>query len=258
MTTIAGLPAELTAPVYDDLIVVRDISDATNKDKKMELDALKTLFVALVDAQTIGGAKTFSNGITTTTLTTSGAAALNSLSVGGNALTVPAAGTAALLGTAQTFSALKTFSAGLSFGVSTLSNYDEGTGVSWTVTLSAQTGSISTGYSVRTQRYTRDGNMVNFVFYVRTSAYSAGSGTGEIWINLPFTASSTNQNVVAVPLACNGVTFPGTPMGVGAEVVAGTNVIRLYSIQNGGARQYVAPSGLAAVTDISCAGFYFI
>jgi len=71
MGTIADL-TELTTPDVADLMLIRDVSDATNNDKRITWTTIRaflktyldTLYVALTGAQTVAGAKTFSTRIT--------------------------------------------------------------------------------------------------------------------------------------------------------------------------------------------------
>lgn len=159
---------------------------------------------------------------------------------------------------AQTITGLKTFSAGLTFGGSTFGAYTQGTWPSVGVSASSP-GTMAATYTINTSRYTRIGDVVFYTCFIRLNTYSAGSGSGELWItSLPFTASSSNVNIHAASVMTNGVDWPAIPISVQAEVPASTNIIRLYSIQDNGARSYVSPSSLAAGDDISVTGFYFV
>ena len=116
------------------------------------------------------------------TLTGAGA-----IATGGFTLTVPATGTASLLGTAQTYTAAKTFSAlitanaGISFGQTTLSFFEEST---WTPSGNGVTFSAASGH------YQRIGSFVMAAFAITWPTTADG---GSALINgLPYTVKNTS------------------------------------------------------------------
>jgi hypothetical protein len=125
--TIATLDNELVTVGANDLIGVWDVAAAQYKRAKRS---------NLVGATITGG---------------------GTLATGGFTLTVPATGTAALLGRAQTFTQLQTLAAGLTFGQDTLNAYDEGT---WNPQL--QFGGAATGivYNQIAGYYVRVGKLI--------------------------------------------------------------------------------------------------
>lgn len=158
-STIRDL-TELTAVAVDDYILISDTSDVVNRDKRISKANLV-------------------NQLTGT----------GTVATGSYTLTVPATGTASLLGTAQTFSALKTFSAGINLGDENLTVYDEGT---WTPGLII--GATSTGivYSFQVGTYTRIGRLVFYTLDLRLS--SKGSNVGNLGVTgLPFAAAANNS-----------------------------------------------------------------
>lgn len=207
-----------------------------------------TINGSLVGNMTGGG--TLATGGFTLTLSSSG-----TLALGGFTLTVPATGTASLLGTAQTYSALKTFSAGIAFANETLSTYDTGT---WSPTIQSSAGAPTVTYTIQNGRYTRIGDLCFFAFFIRINTYSVATASGETWVSLPFTASSTNANSHAFSVTSSNIDWPGTPIDIAGEVLAGTNVMRFFSHQDNTTRSHLPPANLAAADDIACTGFYWV
>lgn len=83
-----------------------------------------------------------------------------------------------------------------------LADYEEGTFPPTIVgTTTAGTGTYSTQYG----GYTKIGNKVYFIIYL---AWSAHTGTGNMRVaNMPFTSSSTANNIPAFSVYANGVTL---------------------------------------------------
>lgn len=93
--------------------------------------------------------------------------------------------TTAQLAQANTWTALQTFSAGISFGQTTLSDYEKGT---WTPVVTCATpGDLSVVNSNVVAKYTRVGNLVTvFLDFRFTPTFTTASG--QLWISgLPFT-----------------------------------------------------------------------
>lgn len=109
--------------------------------------------------------------------------------LGNYTLTVPATGTAALLGTTQTFTALKTFSAGISFGNETLSVYDELT--SFDVFIGGSGGNPTVAFTVNNGTHVRVGGVVHAWGQAYISSISGGSG--QVRVTLPVTVGATQE-----------------------------------------------------------------
>jgi len=79
-----------------------------------------------------------------------------------------------------------------SSNANTLDDYEEGT---WTPVFTAQTGTLgSVTYENRSATYTKIGNTVFITCTFYTSAFAAGTGTGDLLIGgLPFTTASGNN-----------------------------------------------------------------
>jgi hypothetical protein len=128
------------------------------------------------------------------------------VATGGFTLTVPATGTAALLGGPQTFTGAKTFDAlitsglGINFGDDTLQDYDEGT---WTPAITF--GNLAVGLTMSAQHgyYTRIGNLVFIECDVRLSAKGSSTGTARI-TGLPFAAIGNRSSAYVVYSSMTG------------------------------------------------------
>jgi hypothetical protein len=74
----------------------------------------------------------------------------------------------------------------------TLDDYEEGT---FTPAFQAQTGTLgSITYENRSGKYTKIGNVVYFALQFYTSAFAAGSGSGDLYVGgLPFTVGNATQ-----------------------------------------------------------------
>lgn len=135
------------------------------------------------------------------------------IATGGNTLSVPASGTASLLGVAQTYSAAKTFTAaiaanaGISFGQSTLNFFEED---NWSPTLTF--GGGNTGMSIQSVgRYVRIGSMVQAWGRIRVSAVGSSTGAASVG-GLPFISSDiTSPTVLFYPVVwyTENITFTG-------------------------------------------------
>lgn len=149
------------------------------------------------------------------------------INTGGFTLTVPATGTAALLGAAQSFSALNTFAAGLSFGENTLDKYKTD---AWIPELLYGGANVGLSYWERAGQYTRIGNMV--VVWGRIWVNSKGSSTGAVTISgLPFTARSVaGLDYPLLVRVQGGLSYTGTLQG---HIAGGATAIQL-SVSNGG------------------------
>jgi hypothetical protein len=77
----------------------------------------------------------------------------------------------------------------------TLDDYEEGT---FTPAFQAQTGTLgSITYENRSGKYTKVGNVVYFSLQFYTSAFAAGSASGDLYIGgLPFTVASATQSSI--------------------------------------------------------------
>lgn len=142
------------------------------------------------------------------TLTVAGTSSIaGTLSGAGFTLTVPATGTASLLGTAQTYSALKTFSAGLTFGQTTLNWYEEG---NWTPVLAdaSSGGNLATGTFVGT--FTRKGNEVT-AHCMLSNIVSSGMTAGNTLHvrGLPYACRTLTNYQASCVVKVSRITFTG-------------------------------------------------
>lgn len=127
----------------------------------------------------------------------------------------------------------------------------------WSPVISSSSpGTMSVSYTIQDGRWTKIGGVVFFTFFIRINGFTLGTGTGEVQISLPSAASVTNAYTYVGGISTNGVDWPGTPINAAFEVAAGTNYGRLVAVQDNATRLYVSPSALAAVDDITAAGFY--
>lgn len=156
------------------------------------------------------------------------------IATGGYTLSVPADGTASLLGVAQTYSAAKTFSsviaanAGINFGQSTLNYYEEN---NWSPTL--KFGGASVGMTLEAVgRYTRKGNEVTAWGRIRVTALGSSTGNASIG-NLPYVSSNiTSPNTLYYPVSfyVENVSFSGFLQGA---VIQNSNSFLLVQNVNG-------------------------
>lgn len=142
------LTALAATPAATDLLMVVDVSDTT-----MAASGTNKKLAASYVARSDAGAKLITGD--------------------GKELTVPATGTAALIGSTQTFSALQTLSAGLTFGGSTLSAFAEGT---WSPDLQFGGAKVGITYATVAGHYVRIGKLV--VASCNITLTNKGSSTG--------------------------------------------------------------------------------
>jgi hypothetical protein len=167
----------------DDYLLVSDTSDAADRDKKMKVSNLPMKWTTAALANRIASWKDAN------TLQDSGVAisGTGTLAMGaGNTLTVPATGTAALLGTAQTFTALQTLNAGLVPGTSqdTFNIFKKGTWIVGLVNHGSATTSTLTGDYIRIGGSASGASIV--FFSIISQFVAAGSGAGALRFTLPF------------------------------------------------------------------------
>jgi len=94
----------------------------------------------------------------------------------------------------------------------TLDDYEEGT---FTPTLSLSTpGNSSFGYSTQLAHYVKVGDIVHFQLNIRLSAFTKGTGSGQVKCEgLPFTAHNTGGYASAgLVIRLYGWTFSDTPI----------------------------------------------
>lgn len=225
-STIRDL-TELTTVAPDDYVLISDTSDLTNRDKRISRLNL------------VGGALTGGGTVAT----------------GGFTLTVPATGTASLLGTAQTSTALKTFSSGINLGqASNLTYFDQGT---WLPSITGSTGAATVSYSAQEGYWQRINNFVYFSFTVTINTISGGTGNMRIG-SLPFTVGSQVQQP-----RCNafvdGVAIPGTaPFGIALFASAGTTLLVPVVYQNNATIPALGISLFGTGDSVACTGFYLL
>lgn len=177
------------------------------------------------------------------------------IDTGGHTLTVPASGTAALLGAAQTFSALQTFSAGLSFGAQTLAAYAEGT---WTPVITGSTNNPTVTYTIQDGVYTRIGRVVFYSFHIRISTISGGSGN--VHVSLPSTAASGGG---ALSMTCSSyhinVDLPGSNIvGFRFSAISGAAYGQFSIDYDNSTPAALEISALGSNKSLGASGFYFV
>jgi hypothetical protein len=259
---------ELTAPAYNDFMLVRDISDASDRDKKMQLQRMVLKsgtpvaghIAAWVDAYSlqdagysVTGGGTLALGGYTLTVPATGTAALktgtpvlNNLAAWNDANTVKDGGFAltdiSRLSQVQSFSALKTFSAGLNLGqTANLGYYDEGT---WTPAL--KFGGASVGMTTNAVgQYTRVGNVVHAWGAIRPTVL--GSSTGAVTVTgLPFTAANIGILYFAIALFSAAVTRTGILI---AQLGPGQSTI-VFQVDNNGAVSALQNTGISTTSEL--------
>lgn len=170
------------------------------------------------------------------------------IATGGFTLTVPATGTASLLGTAQTYSALKTFSAGISLGNETLSTYDEGT---WTPEVQGSSSNPTITYTTQSGNYWRFNSLVFYRLTIVINTFSGGSGNARI--TLPIAANGTGA---VAPVNLQGIDAPGTHYDAIFLPSNGNSYGSVFFLNDNAAATVMALTALAAGDEISAMGFY--
>lgn len=172
--------------------------------------------------------------------------------------TVPATGTAALLGVAQTFTAAKTFSAviaasaGINFGGSTLSAFvDAGT---WTPAITGSSSNPTVTYTTQVGKYSRIGKFVVFGLRIVINTISGGGGTTRI--SMPLAVSSDTS--VARGIAMGNFDLAGTPYQVAIQPRPGASDANLSQANDDAAEVALDVTTLAAADQIDASGFYWM
>ena len=141
--------------------------------------------------------------------------------------------------------------------VNTLDDYEEGT---FTPAFQAQTGSLgSITYENRSGTYTKIGNVVHFALQFYTSAFAAGTGTGDLYIGgLPFTVGSGTQ--CQAYLGDVRLWNTNNPSG---SYIQGSNtfVALLYRTTSNGEVAWIPVSGARTTNPgnvVGVTGFYYV
>ena len=274
MGTINEL-AELTTPSADDLLLVREVSEVSNKDKRMALSQIgvKSLPGSWTTKQTFnsleattGQPKTSTTGVNPLTVSSNDGANPLQMVFG-----LDGGATAAeRIGLIQVFEQGVTYDrqlqlnpfggtvqmlGGVYIGASgdLLSVYDQGT---YPPVIQATGGNPTISYAVQQGRYTRIGDLCFFHLYLHITTISGGAGDARV--TLPILASSANGSNVVATVQVGGVDFPGTPMGIGFNVLPGTPTGYLYANYDAGAVQGLALSSFGAGDSVLISGFYFV
>lgn len=218
---------DLAALAVGDLFVVRDISDAADKDKKVTAGKLAWKDSAAIVANRVAAWKD-----------------ANTLMDAGFAYT-----DVARLGTAQTHTALPTFNAGISFGDQVLSRYLTDSpvftpAIQGSVSNPTTTGAFGSSYTVI-------GNMCFFILSVPVTTISGGSG--DIRITLPKPVTGNNPDAV---VRFNNLTLPANTVQLSFLPSSGTSYGRLIASLTTGAGPVLQISALAAGSQIFATGFY--
>lgn len=237
MGTIAELN-ELTTPDVDDYLVVRDMSDVTDKDKKMKVGTFPYKFGTPVagrvarwkDANTVEDAGFLAADIALkfgTPVAGRVAQWKDANTVEGSAVAVS---DLARLSTAQTFSALKTFSAGLSFGqANNLAYYDEGT---WTPVVASQpTGGVISSVGSADGFFVRVGSIVTIWCNLQNINTSGQVGTDVIYVRgAPFVVRSVANMWAFGAVDVSRVSFSNYAT---ARITAGSSAVNIFKYTTG-------------------------
>jgi hypothetical protein len=134
----------------------------------------------------------------------------------------------------------KYFSAGLNFGESTLSIYEEST---FTPVAEGLTSAGVGTYSSQLGSYQKIGNWVHFTMFLEWSAHT---GTGDLSVNgLPYTCAATGGNT-SVSITPKGLTYAAD--GVSALIVNSTTKIYIY--------ETASNTNISRLAMDTAAGFY--
>ena len=103
-----------------------------------------------------------------------------------------------------------------------LDDYEEGT---WTPVLQLATvGTSSWTFDRQLANYTKVGNLVTFQLFVRSDAYTAGTGTGNLQVGgLPFTSFSTLNHIGSCSVYSSAFVVDNHP-SVGQIPAAATHI----------------------------------
>lgn len=175
------------------------------------------------------------------------------IATGGFTLTVPATGTASLLGTAQTYSALKTFSSGINLGDENLTTYDEGT---WSPAITGSSSNPTLTYTTQVGKYTQIGDCVFYTLYVSPATYSGGSG--DIRISLPATSSSDANAYIIGSAYISGPDHADTAVDINTQIAPSTAYLRLLESFDNASATAMSVGDVVASDVIICSGFYFV
>jgi hypothetical protein len=230
---------ELTAPVFNDFVLVSDTSDSVDTDKKMQLVKLAIKngtptagrLVSWTDANQVQDAGFAIADLARKPVTPAPVAGRVARWQDANTVEDGGFDTSDIgrLSTTQSYSALKTFSAGINLGqASNLDYYNQG---SWTPAL--QFGGLAVGltYSAQIGRYIRIGKKVTVWVSLQLSAL--GSSTGSATIEgLPFVTANITNHRPSAWINASLVTVTGQLMAINVQ---NTTTLTIQTLNNGAA-----------------------
>jgi hypothetical protein len=140
-----------------------------------------------------------------------------------------------------------------SSNANTLDDYEEGT---WTSNLQGSATNPTVSYSFNSGRYTKIGNMVNWVVYISVASISGGSGNAQI--TLPFTSiSSGSGDYTPVSVWASSLNWSGTQFA--PLIWAGTNYLQLTGLTDNTSYSQTPIDGtMGAGTEIRLSGTYIV
>lgn len=110
-------------------------------------------------------------------------------------------------------------------------------------------------YTAQSGTYVRVGDLVFFSFQIVINAFTLGSGTGNVRVNLPLAARGNQTRCTALAA---GVDLPGTPIGLVFTIDAAAAYGYFQAQQDNANNQSVPLSALAAGDVLIASGFYFV
>jgi hypothetical protein len=139
-----------------------------------------------------------------------------------------------------------------SANANTLDDYEEGT---WTPVLQGGSTNPTISYGSQLGRYTKIGNMVNFVLFINVSSISGGSGNAQITLPFSATGGLGGLDYTAISPWATGLNWAGVQLA--PLVWENTNYISLTGITDNAAYLQTAINGTMGVgTEIRLSGTY--
>jgi hypothetical protein len=136
-----------------------------------------------------------------------------------------------------------------------LSNFQDGTYIP-VLSLSIP-GTSSFTHSVQVGRYIQIGSATLVQAYCALSAYSAGTGSGQLQISLPFTTSNTAQ-VERFVVSLQNTSYVASTKYYSGATAQNSNQLKFQGIKSSAAVAFIGPANVTSSTIVIITGIMWI